>query len=110
MSLASMCNNLASITRPTIGRDSAEGVTQTFNIAVATNIACSIQPATARTIQIYAQRNTGVDTTVYFQSNPNGQINDILTTGSNTFLVKGGDQQLYSRFQAPYWLDCEKIK
>ena len=93
---STMLESSAVLQRPTIGRDSADGVTQTF-VTIASNLPCSVQQAGARTMEIYLQRNIEVSTEIHFDQDPGCQANDvfIITDRTNTatyYLVEGRAQ------------------
>lgn len=108
-----MLESTGSLRRPTIGRDSAQGVTQNPFVTLFENVACSVQQARTSVKELYAQRNTVVTTTVYFASDPGAQVNDLFTatdragTVSN-YLVRGKSQAVG---QARLWnTDMELIE
>ena len=95
MALATtMMDSSANIYRPKIARDSRGGVTQTFDPAagattVASGIPCNVNESNPSPQTLYFQRETGVNTTIYFIQDPGVQINDILViTHCRTGIVK----------------------
>lgn len=86
------------IQRPTIGRDSQQGVTQDPFVAIASNLPCSQQEASAGVQQLYAQNNTVVTTTLYFAQDPGCEVNDraIVTDrrGLPTYYLLQGEAQI----------------
>lgn len=97
MSLHTMLESSASGKRPTsVTRDSAQGVQQVFT-TLFTNLACSQQEAGAGVQTLYAQRNTVVDTMLYFDQDPGVEANDYCTvTDMNgyvtNYLIRGEAQ------------------
>jgi|SRR5581483_961831 len=100
MSLYTMMESTCLIQRPQIGRDSSEGVTQTF-VTIISNLPCSVQQAGLNVIQLYAQRNSVVNTTIYFPQDPGAQVNDLLLatdrTGSTLYYLIKGQAQAVGR-------------
>ncbi len=97
-----MLESVGTIKRPTITRDANEGVIQTFDQVIASEIPCSVQPAGANIVILYAQRNVNVTTTVYFAQNVSAEANDILEVTDrdgvlHTFQVQGYRKQIFFR-------------
>lgn len=93
----------ATVKRPTVGRDTASGVTSDPFVVVKGPIPCSVNQAGASVILLYAQRNTSVSATMYFAQDPCAQVNDIIeikdmhdcyTNVAATYLVKGKVQSV----------------
>lgn len=101
MSLYSLMESYGTLKRPTIGRDTTQGVTQSpfVNVSGSVNIPCSVQQASGRTQEIYAQRNIFVTTTLYFPRDPHCQVNDRFEATDRTgvtsiYLIRGVTAQL----------------
>src|SRR5438477_4310045 len=73
--------------RPKISRDSRSGVVQEPETTLFKDLACSCQQARASIVALYAQRNTFVDTTIYFAQSPNLEANDRLLVTDRTMIV-----------------------
>lgn len=96
-----MMESYGTLKRPTIARDSTQGVTQDPFVTVtgSVNIPCSVQQASARTQELYAQRNIFVTTTIYFPLDPQSQVNDRFEATDRTgvmsiYLIRGVTAQL----------------
>lgn len=97
--VGTMLESMGQLKRPTIGRDSAQGVTQPTFVDVGDAVPCSVQQASVMTKLLYAQRNSVVTTTIYFAQNPMAQVNDIfvatdMSRKTLTYLVKGQAQSV----------------
>ncbi len=95
----SMMESTAILKRPTIGRDSQQGVTQDPFVMICPSAPCSVQPASTDVMMLYQQRNTKVNTVVFFAQDIQAQVNDRLTTtnpggGTKDILVRGYAQQV----------------
>ncbi len=113
MSLYSMLESVCTIKRPTISRDSHEGVVQTFDQIIVQDVACSVQPASANITVLYAQRNLNVNTTIFFAQNVFAEANDVIEVTDregilHTFQVMGYRKQIFYRIQAPWSADCQE--
>lgn len=110
--VGTMLESTATTKRPTIGRDSAQGVTQDPFVTLLTDVPCSCQQASARVQELYAQRNAFVTTTVYFAQDPQVQPNDLLlvtdrTGGTANYRVVGQSQAVG---RGRLWnVDCEFV-
>ena len=96
-----MMESYGTLKRPTIGRDNMQGVTQDPFVVVpgAVNIPCSVQQASARVQELYAQRNIFVTTTIYFPVDPKCEVNDRFEAVDRTgvmsiYLIRGLTAQL----------------
>jgi len=112
-----MFDSTATLKRPTIGRDLAQGATQDPFKVLWTNRWCSYQEKGPRVETIYAQRSTQVHSTVYFAQDPVAEANDRLEVtvfnqdGSTTLVLLNvvGEAQMVSR--AVVWeLEVERIR
>lgn len=108
-----MLESSATVTRPTtVSRDSAQGVVQNF-VTIRTNLACSQQEASADVKLLYAQRDTRVSTTLYFDEDPTAEVNDYITvTDRNGYVTKylvRGEAQPVGRGRL-WSVDTERIR
>ncbi len=90
MSLLSMLESTGVLYREEIGRDSQGGTTQTPTV-VSPVVPCSVQTASSTTVMMYGQRNSNVNTTVFFAQDIKAQINDVFVAtdaAGNTFGVR----------------------
>jgi concanavalin A-like lectin/glucanase superfamily protein len=99
MSLFSMLESTGYLQRPTIGRDTQQGVTQTPWNTVSAVVPCSVQSANSSVKMLYMQRNTDIIVTIYFAQDIGAQVNDrfIATDTSgvqSTILVLSESQQV----------------
>ncbi len=100
MSLLSMLESSGTLKRPTIGRDSQQGVTQNPFVAISPSVPCSVQPANKDVVMLYAQRNTQVTTSIFFAQDIQAQVNDRFESinrggqPSGTYLVRGYEQEV----------------
>lgn len=99
MSLYSILESKCDVIRPTVTRDAYMGTEQTPDQYLYRNVICSVQPSTPTITMLFAQRQTDVDTTVYFAQNVNAQANDVLDVthrdGSRArYLVQGMAEQV----------------
>lgn len=111
---ATMLESTAIVQKPTIGRDSASGVTQNPFVTVASNLPCSQQASGITIAILYAQRNVQNSGTIYFPSNPGVDVNyRIICTdnvsGTRTYFIAQGEAQPAARGQL--WnVDVIRIK
>lgn len=97
--MVTMMESLCVIKRPTIGRDSAQGVTQDPFVTIGSTLPCCLQQNGPSVTSMYSQRNVTVSSTVYFGQDPSIQVNDIMVVTdrlgvSRTFLALGESQPL----------------
>ncbi len=89
-----MLDSHAILQRPTIGRDSASGVTQNPFVTIAENLPCNLNEGQGSVNTLYDQRNEFIGATIYFQCDPGARVNDRLiitrcrTGVTATFLVQ----------------------
>ncbi len=108
-----MMDSICTIQRPSIGRDTQEGTTQTFDQVIQANMPCSQQEASASVRMLYAQRNTQVSTTFYFYMNPGTEVNDRLISTDRLsqvayYLVQGEAEPVG---RGRLWqVQCERIR
>ncbi len=110
--ITTMCESVAVVKRPVIGRDSAQGVTQPSFTVVASNLPCSVQEPSTAVQELYAQRNTFVTAKLYFAQDPLAQVNDRVEatdrTGRTSVYLVRGEAQAVGRGRL--WdLDAEKV-
>lgn len=113
-----MLESLGTLQRPATGQGYAGGQTQSFaNVgASSTNQPCSVQPATQKVRIEYAQRQTEVDTSIFWATNIGAQVGDIIiaTNPSDkqqaTFNVIGIAPAIFGRYQSPYTTHCQWVK
>ena len=117
MALATtMMESIGSLQRPAIGQDSVGGTTQAYGpVTGAQNIPCSVQPATASVILVYAQREQNVSVRIFLTQDIGARVNDkFLVVDNRTgvtrrYLVQGFAQNLLQRLQSPYFIDCQEL-
>lgn len=101
-----MMESSAVVYRPSIGRDSRQGVTQTPFVPVdpvnggvevnrlETELPCTVQQASPRTIMLYGQQNAEFSTVLIFAQDPRCQQNDQIRvtdrTGNVTYYLVVG--------------------
>lgn len=115
MSLLSLLESKGTLKRPVIGRDSSKGVTQASYATLATDKACSVQPAALSVIEFYSQRNMSVSVTIFLQEDISAEVNDefiVIDENSvvHTYLVQGTHRALFGRLFVPYSMDCMEVK
>ncbi len=107
-----MCESTGVLKRPTIGRDVQQGVTQNPFVTVCPSVPCTVQPASQRVVELYAQRNTGVTTSVFFAQDIQAQVNDrfeaLNPAGQQTVILVKGFSQEVDRMVC-WRMDGEKI-
>ncbi len=92
MSLASLCNQTATIKRTNYGTDDFGGVTISYS-AVYTDVPVSVQPASGRTIEEFARRGTQITNTVYTPKAVAIKSEDTVEVGSAIYLVQWFEDQ-----------------
>ncbi len=107
-----MLESTGVLKRPTIGRDSQQGVTQSPFVTVCPSVPCTVQPASQNVVMLYAQRNTEVSTSVFFDQDIQAQVNDrfdaVNPAGQTTKLLVKGFSQEVDRMIC-WRMDCSKI-
>lgn len=99
MSLLTLMESVGTLKRPNIGRDSAHGTTQTFDI-IAANVTCSVQPLTMQDRDLYGQTNTEINMMIFTllnigaRNNDRFEVEELDSNGQptgvvNTYLVRG---------------------
>jgi hypothetical protein len=112
MSLATMLESSCRIERPGI----KEVWPPDGGVVLADGMACSVQAAGASVITMFAQRETLVDATLYFEDDPGAQVNDRITVyddngaAMGVYLVQGSDTYLNLRWQSPWFCHCQRIR
>ncbi len=122
MSLDSLLESTGTLLRQTTGRDLDMGTTEepfvvrgkTKYSCEAKDVSCSVQEASASTIEMYRQRKMNVDTTIYFDDDIEPQVTDRFEVTDSrgktyAFLVQGFHQSLYERNMVPYIMNCLRI-
>lgn len=99
MSLLNLLESTGILYRPTIGRDSQQGVTQDPFVPISQPIPCSVQSASATVTMLYRQRNSDIVVTVYLATDPQAQVSDkfVVTDrqgNQRVLLVLGEAQQV----------------
>jgi hypothetical protein len=109
-----MMESVATVKRPTIGRDSRRGVTQDPFRVLISGLPCNSNQSSASTKEIYGQRNVTVTHTVYFAQDPGAEVNDLLVVTNqrtgvvSNLLVRG---QSDSDTRGRLWVvDCEQVR
>ena len=98
--VATMMESWATVKRPTVSRDAAQGTVYTHDIIIKEGIACNLSQAGPMMQLLYAQQNNTISSTLYFAEDPMIQPDDIVVvttprTGTvNTYLSKGRSQPL----------------
>ncbi len=113
--ITTMCESFCTIRRPTIGRDNAQGTTQSFNpgIVVGCCLPCSQQENNASADTLYGQRNTFNSTTFFFAKDPKCEVNDRIEsvdrTGTLVYYLCSGRAQPVGRGR--FWqVDATRIR
>lgn len=102
MSLSSMLESTGTLKRSTtVTRDRSKGKVLNF-ATVEEDIPCSVQEAGANIMMAYQQRNTRVDTIVYFDRDPGAKVDDLFevddTAGTtHKYQVQGESQPVLKR-------------
>jgi len=94
----SMMESSGFLQRAAIGRDTQQGVTQTWE-TITPSVPCSIQPANATVQLLYKQRNSEITTIVYLAQDIGAQVNDRFVYSSpggetGTLLILANAQQV----------------
>lgn len=115
MSLYSMLESVGTLKRATISRDLNKGVVQDPFTDIIVDVACSVQPASISAKEIYAQREAFITASIFFEDDIGARVNDrfhvVDSNGTeHIFLIHGFSQNLFSRYQSPYRLDCEELQ
>lgn len=76
------------VKRPSITKDSMGGQVETL-ATIYSAVPCMIQPASDGDKVLYAQRQTTITHSVYMNTRPTLQMQDILLFGSRKFRFKG---------------------
>ncbi len=108
-----MMDSTGTLKRPTITRDSHEGVDQNPFSVVISNIVCSVQPASMGITTPFGQREGDVDSVIYFTQSIGAITNDIVETNdadgnTRTFMVIGQERKVYNRPLSPYEVHCKE--
>lgn len=111
---STMLESTATGKRPTIGRDTAEGVTQDPFRTLFTGYPCSYQEQSVTVMDVYGQRNTVTRLVVYFDQDPSLEVNDRVEitevrTGATDYLNVTGTAQPVARGRI-WSVDCERIR
>ena len=104
--ISTMMEASAVVYRPSIGRDSRQGVTQSPFVPVdpvnggpetnrlETELPCTVQQASPRDVMAYGQRNAEFSTVLVFAQDPKCQMNDQIRvrdrTGATTYYLVVG--------------------
>ena len=75
--ISTMMESYGTLKRPTVGRDTAQGVTSTPFVTVAVNLPCSVSQMSASAQLLYAQRNVFISTVIYLAVDPGANVNDV---------------------------------
>jgi hypothetical protein len=103
MSIYTCFDSVAVIKRPTVGRDTMNGVTQDPFVVINPEIWCSYQEKGQTVIDVYGQRQTQVRSTLYFAQDPGVEVNDLVVAtdqwglGTATKLIVRGPAQPVGR-------------
>jgi hypothetical protein len=100
--VGTMCESSANVYRPTIGRDSQEGVIQDPFVHIAGPFPCSLNEGGATAGVLYGQRNAEIGTTIYFPLDPLAEVNDLIVLVDRSgrsvqYLVQGEAQSSSGR-------------
>lgn len=110
-----MMDSVATLKRPTIGRDANQGVTQDPFETIVQDEPCSVQPISGNDLMVFGQRESGIDSTIFFTSDIGAAVNDKIETTDalgdvRTFMVRAFERGPYNRVLSPYFCHCQELR
>ncbi len=111
-----MMDSTGTLYRPNIGQGAAKGTTQVFAaVTGASNVPCSVQPASSSDRLLYGQRNVFISCTIFCLTDIGANVNDYfevldMNGNTHTYLIHGFNRGLNNRRSVPYSLNCAEVQ